>query len=128
MFHFYQTVTALIISSLLAPVSLAQDPDVSPFGDDVDWGHPVPAVSQEKAALSLPVLVTFEASIKPGQQGAVRDLIARHRVEHRLHQQGLVDGVLDVENSEVRPSCHNRRHGEAHPSPTRGDPRLFCTP
>ena len=77
MFHFYQTVTALIVSSLLAPVSLAQDPDVSPFGDDVDWGHPVPAVSQEKAALSLPVLVTFEAPIKPGQQGAVRDLIAR---------------------------------------------------
>ena len=77
MFHFYQTVTALIISSLLAPVTLAQDPDVSPFGDDVGWGHPVPAVSQEKAALSLPVLVTFEAPIKPGQQGAVRDLIAR---------------------------------------------------
>ena len=91
MFHFYQTVTALIISSLLAPVSLAQDPDVSPFGDDVDWGHPVPAVSQEKTALSLPVLVTFEASIKPGQQGAVRDLVAR-MVE--FNQQGEPDTVL----------------------------------
>ena len=32
------------------------------------------------------------------------------------------------ENLEVHPSCHNRRHGEAHPSPTTGDPRLFCTP
>ena len=91
MFHFYQTVTALIISSLLAPVSLAQDPDVSPFGDDVDWGHPVPAVSQENTALSLPVLVTFEAAIKPGQQGAVRDLVAR-MVE--FNQQGEPDTVL----------------------------------
>ena len=32
------------------------------------------------------------------------------------------------ENSEVHPNCHNRRHGEAHPSPTAGDLRLFCTP
>jgi quinol monooxygenase YgiN len=77
MVHFHQTVIAVIIAGLLASLSLAQDPDVSPFGDDVDWGHPVPAASHEKAALLLPVLVTFEAPIKPGQQGAVRDLVAR---------------------------------------------------
>ncbi len=91
MFHFPQTVIALIISGLLAPLSVAQDPDVSPFGDDVDWGHPAPAVPPEKAGFALPVLVTFEAPIKPGQQGAVRDLVAR-MVE--FNEQGEPDTLL----------------------------------
>ena len=91
MFHSPQPVLAVIISGLLASLSVAQDPDVSPFGDDVDWGHPAPAVSPEKAGFPLPVLVTFEAPIKPGQQGAVRDLIAR-MVE--FNEQGEPDTVL----------------------------------
>ncbi len=91
MVHFHQTVIAVIISGLLASLSLAQDPDVSPFGDDVDWGHPAPAVSPEKSGSPLPVLVTFEAPIKAGQQGAVRDLISR-MVE--FNEQGEPDTVI----------------------------------
>ena len=91
MFHFPQTVIAVIISGLLASLSLAQDPDVSPFGADVDWGHPAPALSPEQAGFPVPVLVTFEAPIKPGQQGAVHDLVAR-MVE--FNEQGEPDTVL----------------------------------
>ena len=91
MVQFHQTVIAVIISGLLASLSLAQDPDVSPFRDDVDWGHPASAVSPEKSGSALPVLVTFEAPIKPGQQGAVRDLITR-MVE--FNEQGEPDTVI----------------------------------
>ncbi len=60
-----------------ASLSYSQDPGVSPFGNDVDWEHPAPESSQVAPSRSLPVLVTFEAPIREGQQGAVRDLVAR---------------------------------------------------
>ena len=68
---------AVFISSVLTPVSQAQDPDVSPFGDDVDWGHPQTIEPGIGLGHALPVLVTFEAPIKPGQQDAVRELVSR---------------------------------------------------
>ena len=60
-----------------APMAHSQDPDVSPFGDDVDWGHPTSEPSPINPDGSGPVLVTFEAPIREGRQGAVRDLAAR---------------------------------------------------
>ena len=40
MSHLPNVLATVVIGSVLTPVFLAQDPDVSPFGDDVDWGHP----------------------------------------------------------------------------------------
>ena len=82
---------AVVIGSVLASVSVAQDPDVSPFGDDVDWGHPKTAEPGIDAKPALPVLVTFEAPIKPGQQDAVRELVSRMVA---FNQQGEPDTVL----------------------------------
>jgi len=82
---------AVVISSMLTPVSLAQDPDVSPFGDDIDWGHPQTSEPDIDAKRALPVLVTFEAPIKRGQQDAVRELVSR-MVAFNL--QGEPDTVL----------------------------------
>ena len=82
---------AALIGGLLIPVSVAQDPDISPFGDDVDWGHPETAEPGIDVAPALPVLVTFEAPIKPGEQDAVSELVAR-MVE--FNQQGEPDTVL----------------------------------
>ena len=94
MSYLLNILAAVAIGSMLTPVSVAQGPDVSPFGDDVDWGHsqagePAPAVVDGGRA--LPVLVTFEAPIKPGQQVAVRELVSRMVA---FNQQGEPDTVL----------------------------------
>ena len=75
--YLLNVLVAALIAALLVPVSEAQDPDISPFGDDVDWGHPEAAEPGIDVAPALPVLVTFEAPIKPGEQDAVSELIAR---------------------------------------------------
>ena len=75
--HLLNVLVAALIAGLLMPVSVAQDPDISPFGDDVDWGHPEAVEPGIDVAPALPVLVTFEAPIKPGEQDAVSELIAR---------------------------------------------------
>ena len=67
----------LAVIGLWAPLTHSQDPDVSPFGGDVDWGHPTSAPSPIHPDASWPVLVTYEAPIREGRQGAVRDLVAR---------------------------------------------------
>ena len=78
-----QLVSRFIVSWMLAvmgawtPMAHSQDPDVSPFVDDVDWGHPTSEHSSIDPDASWPVLVTYEAPIREGQQGAVRDLVAR---------------------------------------------------
>ena len=77
MSYLLNILAAVVIGSALTPVSLAQDPDVSPFGDDVDWGHPQTSEPGIGLGQALPVLVTFEAPIKPGQQDAVRELVSR---------------------------------------------------
>lgn len=82
---------AVFIGSVLTPVSLAQDTDVSPFGDDVDWGHSQTSEPGIGLGQALPVLVTFEAPIKPGRQDAVRQLVARMVA---FNQQGEPDTVL----------------------------------
>ena len=81
----------LMMWSLLVPFSLAQDPDVSPFGGEVDWGHPQTGKHSIDVEPALPVLVSFEASIKPGQEEAVRELVSR-MVE--FNQEGEPDTVL----------------------------------
>ena len=75
--YLLNVLAAVVIGSMLTPVSVAQDPDVSPFGDDVDWGHPQTVEPGIDAKRALPVLVSFEAPIKPGQQDAVRELVSR---------------------------------------------------
>ena len=75
--YLLNVLVAALIAGLLMPVSVAQDPDISPFGDDVDWGHPEAVEPGIDVAPALPVLVTFEAPIKPGEQDAVSELIAR---------------------------------------------------
>ena len=82
---------AVFIGSVLTPVSLAQDTDVSPFGDDVDWGHSQTSEPGIGLGQALPVLVTFEAPIKPGRQDAVRELVSRMVA---FNQQGEPDTVL----------------------------------
>ena len=67
----------LAVMGAWASMAHSQDPDVSPFGDDVDWGHPTSEPSPITPDGSGPVLVTFEAPIREGRQGAVRDLVAR---------------------------------------------------
>ena len=91
MSHLLNVLAAVVIGSVLIPVSLAQDPDVSPFGDDVDWGHPQTSEPGIGLGQALPVLVTFEAPIKPGQQDAVRELVSRMVAFNR---QGEPDTVL----------------------------------
>lgn len=94
MSYLLNILAAVVIGSVLTPVSLAQDPDVSPFGDDVDWGHSQagePATAVVDGGRALPVLVTFEAPIKPGQQGAVRELVSRMVA---FNQQGEPETLL----------------------------------
>ena len=67
----------LAVIGMWASLSYSQDPDVSPFGNDVDSGHSAPESPQVAPSGSLPLLVTFEAPIREGQQEAVRDLVAR---------------------------------------------------
>lgn len=67
----------LTVMGAWAPFTHSQDPDISPFGDEVDWGHPTSEPVPTNVDGSWPVLVTFEAPIREGQQVAVRDLIAR---------------------------------------------------
>ena len=89
--YLLNVLAAVVIGSMLTPVSVAQDPDVSPFGDDVDWGHPQTVEPGIDAKRALPVLVTFEAPIKPGQQEAVRELVSRMVA---FNHQGEPDTVL----------------------------------
>ena len=91
MSYLTNVLAAVVIGSVLIPVSLAQDPDVSPFGDDVDWGHPQTSEPGIGLGQALPVLVTFEAPIKPGRQDAVRELVSRMVA---FNQQGEPDTVL----------------------------------
>ena len=91
MSHLLNVLAAVVIGGVLAPISLAQDPDVSPFGDDFDGGHPKTAEPGIDATPALPVLVTYEAPIKPGQQNAVRELVSRMVA---FNQQGEPDTVL----------------------------------
>jgi quinol monooxygenase YgiN len=81
---------AVVIGSMPTPVSLAQDPDVSPFGDDVDWGHPQTSEPSIGLGQALPILVTFEAPIKPGQQDAVRELVSRMVAFNQQGEPGTV--------------------------------------
>ena len=89
--YLLNVLAVVMFGSLLAPVSVAQDPDVSPFGDDVDWGHPHTDEAGVGVEDALPILVTFEAPIRQGQQDAVRALVSR-MVE--FNQQGEPDTVL----------------------------------
>ena len=89
--YLLKALVVVVIGSVLTPVSLAQDPDVSPFGDDVDWGQPSMGAPSIDAKRALPVLVTFEAPIKPGKQDAVRELVSRMVA---FNQQGEPDTVL----------------------------------
>ena len=89
--YFLKALVAVVIGSVLIPVSQAQDPDVSPFGVDVDWGHPSAGAPGIDARRALPVLVTFEAPIKPGKQDAVGELVSRMVA---FNQQGEPDTVL----------------------------------
>tara|TARA_B100001059_G_scaffold101850_1_gene101606 strand:+ start:187 stop:708 length:522 start_codon:yes stop_codon:yes gene_type:complete len=67
----------LAVMGAWAPMAHSQDSDVSPFGDDVDRGRPISEPSPVTSDGSWPVLVTFEAPIREGQEGAVRNLVAR---------------------------------------------------
>lgn len=89
--YLLNVLAVVVIGSMLNLVSLAQDPDVSPFREDVDWGHPSAGAPSIDAKRALPVLVTFEAPIKPGQQDAVRELVSRMVA---FNQQGEPDTVL----------------------------------
>ena len=92
--YLLNVLAAVVIGSVLNLAALAQDPDVSPFGDEVDWGHPQtgePAKAVVDGGRLLPVLVTFEAPIKAGQQDAVRELVSRMVA---FNQQGEPDTVL----------------------------------
>ena len=91
MSYLLNILAAVLIGSVLTPVSVAQDPDVSPFGDDVDWGHPQTSEPGIGLGQALPVLVTFEAPIKTGRQDAVRELVSRMVA---YNQQGEPDTVL----------------------------------
>jgi len=90
MSHLPNVLAAVVISSVLAPISLAQDSHVSPFGDDIDWGHPQTSEPDIDAKRALPVLVTFEAPIKRGQQDAVRELVSRMVAFNQQGEPGTV--------------------------------------
>ena len=74
----YQSRFLLAGALALSPgYSCAQDTDVGPYGGDMDSGAAPQELEESGSSAALPVLVTFEAPIRPGQQAAVRELVGK---------------------------------------------------